>query len=63
MNVTKERSCDGKKPYRNRKSAMKALNHLQRYKKEDRLNVYRCLYGLHYHVGHKRAKEGEIFDV
>lgn len=62
MNVTKERSCDGKKQYRNRKSAMKGLIRLQRYRHEERLNVYRCLYGAHFHVGHKKAKEG-VFDV
>lgn len=62
MNTTKERSCDGKKQYRNRKAAMKSLKRLERYKQADGLTVYRCLYGLHYHVGHKRQQLGEYID-
>lgn len=57
MNISKERSCDVKKPYRSRKRAMLALTRLTRWKHEERLNVYKCLYGAHYHVGHKKAKE------
>lgn len=57
MNTTKERSCDGKKPYRTRRLAMFGLQHLNRFKDGERLQVYKCHFGEHFHVGHKKSKE------
>lgn len=59
MYISKERSCDGKRPYSKRSKAKRMMDSLiakgvDNRKYEDvRLAYYKCPYCKSFHVGHK----------
>lgn len=51
MNLSQERSCEGKVPYKTQKRADKAAAKLQDAGED--VHGYRCLHCPNYHVGHR----------
>ena len=64
MNVSKERACDGKRPYSKRSKVKRMLDGRITSGSDNarddkvRLTYYKCPYCKYFHVGHRARKAG-----